>query len=262
MLLVLMTAAGCGAPAGGDALSPSSPTPQSPGPLVLQTPPTDVSGPFYTARTDGPEALVVTFVGAPEGDGPCNVAEYVGRLEPAGDDLRLVVEARHTGEQPDGSTACTAIGAHRQLRVELDEPLAGRRVVDEQGHLLSLVDGDQLLRFSELPSGWTEGPEGQNVGGPVAWSLSLHGPRGVRGELRQGSPELTTVSEGSAGFGYREIDRPTVRGVEAVLASFDAEQPGNHVLTWVEGDRGYALQAMGPLPDPEVLVEIANGLRG
>jgi hypothetical protein len=235
--------------------------PAASGPVLLQEPPQDVPGPFYTGRTDGPCGLLLTFIGAGEGDGPCNVAEYVGRIEPDGDDLRLVVDERHTGEQPTGETVCTLGGHPRQMRVTLDEPLDGRRIVDEQGHLISLVDGDRLLQWGELPEGWTEAQEGQGVAGPVHWSIGLRGPGDVHGELRQGGPELGRQSPGPSGFGYREIGRPQVRGAEAVLASFDAEAPGNHILTWVEDDRGFALQALGPLPDPQVLVDIANGLR-
>lgn len=262
-LLLLLAVAACASPSDDDALEPGrdcAPTGTAgAGPVLLQEPAQDVPGPFYSARTDGPCELQVTFTGAPEGEGPCNVAEYVGRLEPDGEDLRLVVEERHTGVQPAAGTDCPAIGAARQMRVEMEEPLDGRRVVDERGHPISLVDGDQLLRFGTLPSGWVEGPEGQAVSGPVHWSFTLRGPDGAHAELRQGSPKL--AESGPKAFGYREIDRPMVRGVEAVLVSFEQEQPGNHVLRWVEGDRGFALQVMGPLPDPRVMVEIANDLR-
>lgn len=265
-LLLLLAVSACATPAVDDALGPAagcgSATPSSSEGPVLQQPPDDVTGPFYNARTDGPCGLLITFIGAPEGDGPCNVAEYVGRLEPDGDQLRLVVDERHTGEQPGAGTDCPLVGAAREMRVTLDEPLDGQRVVDPQGHLISLVDGDRLLRFGPLPSGWTEGREGLAVAGFVHWSHSLRGPGGVHAELRHGPATTGMQSPGPTGFGYRELGHRTVRGARGLLVSFDAEQPGNHVLTWVEGDRGFALQAMGPLPDPEVLVEIANGLQG
>ena len=261
LLLVLLGVAACASPSGDDALEPAqdcAPGSSAGGPSLLQEPARDVPGPFYSARTDGPCELLVTFTGAPEGDGPCNVAEYVGRLEPDGEDLRLVVEPSYTGPQPDGDTACPSIGAGRQLRVTLEAPLGERRVVGPQGHPISLVDGDQLLRFGTLPDGWVEGPEGQAVFGPVHWSFTLRGPGGAHAELRQGGPKL--AEPGPKAFGYRELGRPSVRGTEALLVSFEEEAPGNHVLTWVEGDRGFALQVMGPLPDPQVLVEVANGL--
>lgn len=124
-LLLLLAVSACGAPAGDDALEPASgcasATPPSNGPVLLQQPPEDVSGPLYAARTDGPCELLLTFTGAPDGDGPCNVAEYVGRLEPDGENLQLVVDERHTGQQPGPGTICPDIGAARQMRVTLDE---------------------------------------------------------------------------------------------------------------------------------------------
>ncbi|MCW2779529.1 MAG: hypothetical protein JWN17_3254 [Frankiales bacterium] len=263
-VLLLLAATGCSTSAGADVelrTAPAACRPQSasPGPLLLQQATRDVPGPTYAARTDGPCGLVVTFVGAPEGDGPCAVAEYVGHLEPDGDDLRLDVEARHTGEQPSGRTACTLVGQQRSFRVAGTEPLAGRRLVDAQGHALQVADGAQLLRPGALPEGWTEGPEGQDVFA-AGWSLTLLGPSGLRATLREGDAALGRPGRTPPGFGAQVRDRPTVRGVEAVLTTFD-EPPGNAVLQWVEGDRGYALQALGPLPRPEVLAEIADALR-
>lgn len=247
--------------AGADSACGSTATPDPGGPLLLQRAPREVGGPFYTARTDGPCGLLVSFVGAPEGTGPCAVAAYVGRVEPAGEDLRLVVDARHTGEQPDpdGGTACTLAGQQRSFRVALDAPLAGRRLVDPQGHLLQLADDGQLLHPGALPAGWSEGREGDLVSGATAWSSALRGPGGLQAELRQGDASVGRPAP-APGFGAQVHSRPTVRGVQGVLTTFD-EPPGNAVLQWVEGDRGYALQALGPLPRSEVLVEIADALR-
>lgn len=259
LVLLLLLVTGC-ADREPDALGPTSACAEQrttdDGPVLLQEPPQDVPGPFYDARTDGACGLVVAFTGAPEGEGPCNVAEYVGRLAPAGEDLRLVVEERHTGSTPDGAVACTALGQHRTMRVQHDEPLEGRRVVDERGRPIHLADGDRLLRLGALPDGWTAGPEGTNPRHPAHWSFQVRGPGGAWGELRQGVPALAAAS---TGFGYRELDRPAVRGHEAVLGAYD-EQSGNHVLTWREGDRGFMLQVLGPLPDPQLLVEIADAL--
>ena len=143
--------------------------------------------------------------------------------------------------------------------MELDAPLDGRRVVDGQDHLLHLVDGDQLLRPGALPDGWTRGLEG-DTGLPVHWSTGLRGPGDAWAELRQGDASLGRPDAPPKGFGFRVLERPQVRGVEGVLAVFAAEPSGNHVLHWVEGDRGFALQALGRLPDPGVLVEIAESL--
>lgn len=261
MLLLLLALVACAGPSGDDALEPARGcevrSSGQPEPVLLQDPPRDVPGPFYDARTDGACGLVVAFTGAPEGDGPCNVAEYVGRLAPAGDDLRLVVEERHTGPAPDEVTACTDIGQHHTLRVQHDEPLGGRRIVDERDQPIHLADGSRLLRLGPLPDGWTAGPEGTNPRHPAHWSFQVRGPGGAWGELRQGVPELAKARSGS---GYRELYRPTVRGHDAVLGAYDG-QGGNHLLTWSEGDRGFMLQVLGPLSDPEVLVEIADDLQ-
>lgn len=256
-LLLLLTACGTAAPDGERPTTAAcQQPPPAPGPVLLQEPPRDVTGPFYAARTDGPCGLLVTFVGAPEGDGPCLVAEYAGRLEPAGTGLRLVVDERHTGPTPSGVVGCNDLGAHRSMHVPLDEPLDGRRVVDAQGHALHLVDGAQLLRPGALPDGWSVGPEGTNPGLPAHWSAALRAP-GLSGELRQGGVDL--VDSVRDGFGYQRVEARTVRETQAELGRY-ADPSGNHVLTWVEGERGFVLQVLGGLQDADVLVEVADGL--
>lgn len=254
-LLLLLAVAACAQPQPEPRAA--CPTTTAPGPVLLQEPPVDVSGPFYAVRTDGPCGLFVAFTGAPQGDGPCLVQEYVGRVEPAGDDLRLVVEERHTGPTPSGQLFCTTAGAHRWLRVELDEPLHGRVLLDEQGHAVQLVDGEQLQAPETLPEGWSVGEEGTNPGPPAHWSWAVTAP-GLRGELRQGGTDLP--GRVRTGPGYRRLEARTVRGVPAELGAYQ-DATGNHLLTWTEGDRGFVLQALGPLQDADVLVEVADGLR-
>lgn len=240
--------------------TPTCAAPPGTGDVLLQQAPRDVSGPFYAARTDGPCGLRVFFTGAPEGDGPCNVADYAGRLDRQPDGaLELVVEARHTGDSsPGGNIACTSIGAARSMSVTSDVPVRGAQVVDPQGHPLHLVDEDLLLGFDDLPEGWSVSGEGDGVGERTWWSTGLRGPGGLFGSLRQGTPDVGKPAP-APGFGYREIGRPQVRGQEGVLAVFEAESNGNHVLVWTEGDRGYSLQVLGVLDDPSLLVRIADG---
>lgn len=238
---------------------PCVPSRSTAGPALLQRPPVDVVGPFYAARTDGPCGLVVRFVGAPEGEGPCNVARYVGRLEPAGEDLRLVVDEEHSGAVPRGSVGCADVGAERSMRVRLDRPLEGRRVVDEQGHALQLVDGDRLLRFGELPPGWSTSDKGSGAYVPVHWETELRGPDGAYGGLHQGEASIGRPSPEEPG--YRRLAAVQVRGHVAVLATVGGD-PRNRVLQWVEDGQGVRLQVLGPLPDPQVLVRIADDLLG
>lgn len=206
-----------------------------------------------SARTDGPCAIVVAFTGSPPSEG-WDLPAYTARLEAAGrDELRLVIERHHPG-------VFIRLGFPYSLRATAAEPLAGRRIVDEESRELHLADGSALLRLGRLPAGWQALPESEPSGDTVAWTLPLSGPDGATGWLQQGA--LAVAEPGSKVFGYEEIAHPQVRGARGTLVSYTDEAPGNHVLSWNQDGVGFALQVVGPLPDPSVLVDIADGLVG
>ncbi len=206
-----------------------------------------------SARTDGPCALVVAFTGSPPSEG-WGLPAYTARLEPAGrDELCLVIERHHPA-------VFIGVGFPYSLRAISAEPLAGRHILDEESHELQQADGSALLRLARLPAGWRALPESEPSGDSVAWTFPLSGPDGATGGLQQGA--LAVAAPGNKVFGYEEIAHPQVRAARGTLVSYTDEAPGNHVLRWSEDEVGFALQVVGPLPDPSVLVDIADGLEG
>lgn len=243
--VVLLLLAACGSSAGASPCDrPAAP---ATGPVLLQ----EGSG-ALTVRTDGPCAVVAAFTGAPTD----RVASYLARLEAAGDGLRLVVDPLDQDGQSIASLPTgRSSGEFRTAGAELDEPLAGRRVVDEDDEPLLVLDGDRLLRPGRLPAGWSAGQE-RGRAGPYLWQHGIAGPgRGTGATLLQGGREAGRMLDGE---GYREVDAPQVRGEPGVLAVSDL---GTWTLTWTEDDRGFLLQLRGAVDAPgALLVELADGL--
>ncbi|GGL94597.1 hypothetical protein GCM10011594_13000 [Nakamurella endophytica] len=86
-----------------------------------------VAGSDWSARLIGRTAVAVTFVGGPEGDGPCG-HRYTATVTESD---RVVAVSVDEADHAEGSgVACSAIGARRTVTAELAGPLGRRLLVD------------------------------------------------------------------------------------------------------------------------------------
>lgn len=255
LVLLGLLASACGTSSGPVKVVGSSPC-GSPAPRPsdaaarIQSPPVDVSGPFYAARTEGPCGLYVTFDGGPPGPPPCSVEEYTGHLEDAGTQHRLVVEDAHpsTATFPP-NTACAGVGMTRDVHITLSAPLDERTVVDPAGHAITLYDSERLLLPHALPAGWAERADDSSSG---SWTVGLTGPGNAFGALRQGDARIAMLDPMGEVVGH-----PTVHGRRGTLV--DLKDPnGNFLLSWTDGDAGYVLQVLGDRQSDD-LVPLAEG---
>lgn len=143
-LTAVVLSAACGG-TGPDAVR-TAPGPADPGPDA----PAAVSGSDRTLRLDGPRTLVLSFTGAPPGDGPCGSRLRVV-AEQSPEQVRLTVLDDRTVEDVGETVACPAIGHDWRLPVELDQDLGSRPVLDADGRPLVLLTPPTP---SSLPAGY------------------------------------------------------------------------------------------------------------
>lgn len=176
----------CRATADEAAEEPANERSASGGPFVLQDP-GPRTGPdrrgWDSARTDGADAILVSFIGPKAGRGPCQ-ADYEGSARLDGE--AVVVDVRQLpSEAPPSATAdgavfgCTLEGYTRTVRVVSPVPLKGRRVIDARtGQPGALLDGGALPRPASVPPGSEPEPQEGGTGGdePVWQSIYRSGP--------------------------------------------------------------------------------------
>lgn len=96
-----------------------------------------MNGSDWTVRQAGPRELVVSFVGAPAGDGPCESRLRVVAAETPTEVRLSVVDDRPPQAPSDGELqACPAIGYQWALPVTLEADLGSRLLVAADGRRL------------------------------------------------------------------------------------------------------------------------------
>lgn len=258
-------------PASSPAASPAPP-PSADRPFVLQD--VDISHTrghertWESARTDGEQAVLVSFVGAEAGQGPCQ-AEYQGEAVLQGDafvvSVSTVPPPPGAGATDQGELICPAIGYSRTVRVQLPEPRAGRAVVDGRtGRLGPLFDGGALLHPPAVPEGHRVDEHG-SFGAGALWVQSYR-------KDEDKAPLLEVVHSSDHGRpldAHRTlVERVTVRGQEAVVAEQrDGERVVTREVTWRErGGIVSVVHWQTHVDSPELmpvdeLVELAQSLR-
>lgn len=94
-------------------------------------------GSDWTVRRAGPRELVVSLVGAPAGDGPCDSRLRAVAAETATEVRLSVVDDRPAQAPANGELiACPAVGYQWSLPVALDDDLGERVLVAGDGRRL------------------------------------------------------------------------------------------------------------------------------
>ena len=237
-------------------LGPAAPTPRgpaTPGSIVLQSEPelTDERGPWEGARSDGHRAVILSFTGAPPGDGPCQ-AEYVGIARVR---LGAIAVRIEPVEESSGDEICPAVGSTRTLRVELPEPLDGRDLVDEQGRPGPLLDGAALLAAPAPPPGYSFASEFARAGGGANWTVQY-----TAGER---APVVLVTHTEDIGepldAGLIVLDRLTIRGQEALVLGQFPDTPLR--IVWKERGAVIGVQnnvTFGPGPGDGTLLPLED----
>ena len=231
------------------------------------------AGGWLGARTGAEgRSLVVAFIGAPPyEEGVSCTVDYALSLEEEPQEVRIrIVQVVHPPPMP-APTACGSAGSLRTVEAVLEEPLAGRRVVDAaSGVDRPVFDGRRLADAPPLPPGWRLQREQAGYRDPTAattWERLWAPDRPADTERCTGSP---------AGIGLVQGD-PTVLDAyvdgAAFVGTFDVrgnqatarESPQRRDLSWVEAGQGFFLSSMlgcdlDTLATVDELVAFARGL--
>jgi len=159
---------------------------------------------WMAARTSGDgRTLRIVIVGGPpyrSGD-PCSSELSAAVGEETDQQVTLAVTAR--SPKVDREFGCSAVGYIRSVEVALEQPLAGRAVVDADGTPHEVFDGTALLD-PVVPDGWTVTSEGAGGAWPDAlpsWIRTWSLPTDVAGAQPPsscvGGPSSLAVTQGA-----------------------------------------------------------------
>lgn len=236
------------------------------------------AGSWDSARTsaDGREVLIVLVGGRPfDAADPCSV-DYRAVVDETTDAVRISIESR-SPPPPAGPLVCTLEGHNRTVGAELDAPLDGRALIEDQfDRVQPVFDGARLYQPSWLPDGWDLAAEGMGFlgerGDGRSWSRGWAGPTPEpRDGDCAGSGEGISLIQADAAI--VEADPPhdlkpagtyDVNG--AVATHWTGGPYDRQALTWSIGDEGFVL---GPEPacsddaaaSFDRLLRFARGLR-
>ncbi len=224
---------------------------------------------WNAARTsrDG-RTLVLALTGsAPYASGnPCT-SDLSATAEESDQSVTVTVTAR--SPKVDREFGCSGVGYLRLVEVPLEQPLAGRTVVDSDGVRHEVFDGTALLD-PVVPDGWTLTSEGDGGSWPDArpswvrtWAPETKAGSDLPPSPCVGGPSGLVVSQGAsdlfdwASTHGERVGTAEVHGHDAVVMK--GPFGDDLSVTWADGASGFAVAAQlrcgddVPMPLDELL---------
>lgn len=225
------------------------------------------AGSWDSARTsaDGRELLIVLVGGRPfDAADSCSV-DYRAVVEETTDAVRISIDSR-SPPPPAGPLVCTAEGHTRMVWAELDAPLDGRTLIEDQfDRVRPVFDGARLYQPSWLPDGWDLGAEGTwflgERGDGRSWSRGWFGPTpepvdGACAGSGQGISLIqadVAIAEENPPYALEPTGTYDVNG--ALATHWTGGPYDLQALTWSIGGEGFVLS-----PDPACSDDAATSL--
>jgi hypothetical protein len=194
---------------------------------------------WLSARTDGDQALVIVYAGAPLQTGPTCTRTYGGEVTETAASVTVTVAA---GPERIPAGGCASDAKTATITVDLTQPIGDRQLIDgATGEQHNVFDGSTLAAPAWLPEGWTGGEIGTADAAAVTWTRNwgLPGTEGLAPCTLSG----VSLTEGDPSVVFGGRPQPAA----AATSPQTAERligPLSVELLWTTDGRAYDLRSI------------------